>query len=124
MAFASYPFFAMAGNISANQLNTSVASINPILCAISSTKRIPTIADTMLPMLLASELATGRTYLKNTTPNPTRAAIYKILVNGSGRPGTMLMNSSLPCSYAFCMGFPLLSLWVGFLFCRIPYSRF
>ena len=102
----------MAGNISANQLNTGVASMSPMLCAISRMKRIATIADMML---LTSELATGRTYLTNTTPSPIRAAIYRMLVTGSGSPGSRLMNSSLPCSYAFCMGFPLLSLWVGFL---------
>ena len=78
-------------------------------------KRIATIADTILPTLLTSELATGRTYLTKTTPSPIRAAIYKMLVTGSGSPGSRLMNSSLPCSYAFCMGFPLLSLRAGFL---------
>lgn len=114
----------MAGNISASQLNTGVASMSPMLCAISRMKRIATIADMMLTMLLTSELATGRTYLTNTTPSPIRAAIYRMLVTGSGSPGIRLMNSSLPCSYAFCMGFPLLSLWAGFLFCRIPYSCF
>ena len=105
----------MAGNISASQLNTGVESMSPMLCAISRMKRIATVADMMLPMLLTSELATGRTYLKNTTASPIRAAIYRMLVTGSGSPGSRLMNSSLPCSYAFCMGFPLLSLWVGFL---------
>lgn len=114
----------MAGNISANRLNTGVASMSPMLCAISRMNRIATIADTMLPILFMSELVTGRTYLKNTTPSPIRAAIYRMLVTGSGSPGSRLMNSSLPCSYAFCMGFPLLSLWAGFLFCRIPYSCF
>lgn len=106
----------MAGNISASQLNTGVASMNPMLCAISRMKRIATIADMMLTMLLTSELATGKTYLTNTTPSPIRAAIYRMLVTGSGSPGTRLMNSSLPCSYAFCTGFPLLSLWAGLLF--------
>ena len=105
----------MAGNISASQLNTGVASMSPILWAISRMKRIATIADMMLPTLFTSEFATGRTYLTNITPNPIRAAIYRMLVTGSGSPGSRLMNSSLPCSYAFCMGFPLLSLWVGFL---------
>ena len=105
----------MAGNISASQLNTGVESMSPMLCAISRMKRIATVADMMLPMLLTSELATGRTYFKKTTASPIRAAIYKMLVTGSGSPGSRLMNSSLPCSYAFCMGFPLLSLWVGFL---------
>ena len=114
----------MAGNISATQLNTGVASMSPMLCAISRMKRIATIADMMLTTLLTSELATGRTYLTNTTPSPIRAAIYRMLVTGSGSPGIRLMNSSLPCSYAFCMGFPLLSLWAGLLFCRIPYSCF
>ena len=89
--------------------------MSPMLCAISRMKRIATIADTMLPTLLTSELATGRIYLKNTTPSPIRAAIYRMLVTGSGSPGSRLMNSSLPCSYAFCMGFPLPSLWVGLL---------